>query len=89
VVVAWFHDAVYDPCEGDNEERGAAWVARALAESGVSPEISRRVTALVRATKHDQAPDSRDAKLLVDVDLSILGREPKVFAAYDCAIREE
>jgi predicted metal-dependent HD superfamily phosphohydrolase len=60
-----------------------------LAEAGVSPDISTRVAALILATKHDREPGSPDARLLVDVDLAILGCEPAVFAAYDRAIRQE
>jgi predicted metal-dependent HD superfamily phosphohydrolase len=47
------------------------------------------VGALVLLTKHVQPPVSRDAELLLDVDLSILGREPAVFADYDRRIRGE
>jgi predicted metal-dependent HD superfamily phosphohydrolase len=85
----WFHDAVYDPRAADNEERSAAWAARALQDAGASPDAGRHVAALILATKHDREPDSHDCGLLVDVDLSILGREPEVFGAYDLAIREE
>ena len=41
------------------------------------------------ATKHDESPISRDARLLIDIDLSILGQPPEVFDDYEKAIREE
>jgi predicted metal-dependent HD superfamily phosphohydrolase len=85
----WFHDAVYDPHDADNEERSAAWASRVLTEVGVSPDRRERIAALILTTKHDREPDGRDAALLLDVDLSILGREPEAFAAYDRAIRQE
>lgn len=85
----WFHDAVYDTNAGDNEEQSATWATRALEEAGVRPDVSSRVAALVLATKHKWDPQSRDGELVVDVDLSILGSEPLVFAAYDRAIRQE
>jgi predicted metal-dependent HD superfamily phosphohydrolase len=85
----WFHDAICDPRESDNEERSAAWAAQVLDEAGAAPVVSQRIAALIRATKHDSSPDTNDCSLLMDVDLSILGREPEVFAAHDRAIREE
>lgn len=85
----WFHDAVYDAHAADNEELSAAWADRALAQAGASCDVRGRVVALIMATKHQREPDTHDCRLLLDVDLSILGRESEVFAAYDRAIREE
>ena len=85
----WFHDAVYDPRAKDNEARSAAWAVQALAEAEIANDNAERVAALILATKHDREPDGADGALLLDVDLSILGREPEAFAAYDRAIRKE
>jgi predicted metal-dependent HD superfamily phosphohydrolase len=85
----WFHDAVYDPKAKDNEERSAERAAEALSAAGVDSEVLRRVVSLILATKHDREPFGPDEALLIDVDLSILGRAPEVFAAYDAAIRQE
>jgi predicted metal-dependent HD superfamily phosphohydrolase len=85
----WFHDAVYDPRAKDNEERSADWAASALRNAGAEEEIIHRVLHLILATKHDAEPESPDARLLMDVDLSILGRDPGAFDHYDRAIRRE
>jgi predicted metal-dependent HD superfamily phosphohydrolase len=47
------------------------------------------VTRLILCTKHDRPPRTPDGRLIVDVDLSILGQGPDVFDAYDAAIRRE
>ena len=84
----WFHDAVYDPKAGDNEERSAAMANSCLGEAAL-PDLGTKVSALVMVTKsHDPKPGS-DAELMVDVDLSILGQEPGRFAEYEAQIREE
>ena len=79
----WFHDAVYGTSFNDNELLSAAWAARSLGQAGVASEISQRVFDLVMATCHDAEPDGRDAQLLVDIDLAILGSSPVRFKVYD------
>jgi predicted metal-dependent HD superfamily phosphohydrolase len=85
----WFHDAVYDPQGQDNERRSADWAAEALAQAGAGGEVQQRVRALIMATCHDAEPDGDDARLLVDIDLAILGADPARFAEYDAQVREE
>lgn len=82
----WFHDAVYDPRAGDNEERSAAWACAALA---AAPEEAReRIRSLILSTK-DHVARTMDGAVLLDIDLSILGAAPERFHAYDDAIRCE
>lgn len=84
----WFHDAVYDPRAGDNEVRSADWARRALGDLGVPHPVAEDVARLVLLTRHHRATDPA-GRLLCDVDLSILGRSPDEFDAYDRRIREE
>ncbi len=88
-VAIWFHDAIYDPRKPDNEERSAWWAERALSEAGVPPLTPQRVRDLIVVTDHNILPDGRDASLLVDIDLSILGRAPADFDEYERKIRGE
>jgi predicted metal-dependent HD superfamily phosphohydrolase len=60
-----------------------------LAGAEGSPDVIARVRDLVKATRHDSTPRSRDAALVVDVDLSILGAAPARFDAYERQVREE
>jgi predicted metal-dependent HD superfamily phosphohydrolase len=85
----WFHDAIYDPLAGDNEARSAELARRSLEGLGVAPAVARHVAALVLETRHLQPPADPDARLLCDVDLSILGRDPGDFERYERGIRTE
>ena len=85
----WFHDAVYAPQGKDNEARSADWACDALAQAGAGSAVQQRVRALIMATCHDAVPVDDDARLLVDIDLAILGADPARFAEYDAQVREE
>ena len=85
----WFHDAVYDPRAADNEERSAELAKDWLSDVHASDVLTDSVGRLVLATKNHDASMHADAPLLVDVDLSILGRPPEQFWEYERQIREE
>ena len=85
----WFHDAIYDVHAHDNEARSAEWARSALLASGVQGEAAERVHALVMATRHDAVPEGRDAELLIDIDLSILGAERERFDEYERQVHAE
>jgi predicted metal-dependent HD superfamily phosphohydrolase len=44
---------------------------------------------MILATKHNAAPDSHDAALTVDIDLSILGASATRFDEYETQVRTE
>jgi predicted metal-dependent HD superfamily phosphohydrolase len=85
----WFHDAIYDPRATDNEERSAELAAECLVKAEATSHLVRQVRELVLATKHTRVPANEDEKLLVDVDLSILGQSEERFAEYEAQIRQE
>ena len=76
----WFHDVVYDLGSGSNEEDSAALARAAALEMGMSEARADRASNLVLATKHNAAPTQADARLVVDIDLSILGQPSFYFA---------
>jgi predicted metal-dependent HD superfamily phosphohydrolase len=85
----WFHDAVYDTHVRDNEERSAELARELLVREGrMAEEVVARVAAHVVATKSHVA-DSADGQLVIDIDLSILGEAPEVFARFEAEIRRE
>lgn len=85
----WFHDAIYDVHAHDNEVRSADWARQALLAAGVDAAAADRVHALVMATRHDAVPEGRDAELLIDIDLSILGAERTRFDEYERQVHAE
>ena len=85
----WFHDAIYDVHAHDNEERSADWARDALVVAGASVDVTSRVHALIMATRHDAVPQGRDAELLIDIDLSVLGAPNERFDEYERQIRDE
>ena len=85
----WFHDAIYELKQHDNEEQSASWARTALLQAGVPHTSAVRVECLVLATKHTGLPVSPDEQLLVDIDLSILGATDARFAEYEYQIRQE
>lgn len=84
----WFHDAVYLPQAKDNEARSADWACAALREAGADDTVEARVRDLIMATAHHDAQDG-DARLVVDIDLAILGAAPARFAEYEGQVRAE
>ena len=85
IAAIWLHDVIYDPRAADNEERSAEQARRDLAGSGVDAE---RVAALILATKHHHAA-TEEERLLVDLDLGVLGAPPGAYARYAVEIRAE
>jgi len=88
-IALWFHDAVYDTGRHDNEAASADWAARVLDAAGAASDVAGRVRALILATRHDQAAATADERLLVDIDLAILGSDAARFAEYERQIRDE
>ena len=85
----WFHDAIYDTRAADNEERSAELAEEWLTRSGAAKRLITAVKSLVLATKLHDVHGHPDAPLLVDIDLSILGRSSQRFWNYEAQIRQE
>ncbi|HEY1270291.1 MAG TPA: N-methyl-D-aspartate receptor NMDAR2C subunit [Candidatus Binatia bacterium] len=85
----WFHDAIYDTHRSDNEEHAALWASTALSRIGISTPHAKRVEQLVLATRHHEVMDDADAAMLLDIDLSILGKPQDQFDLYEGQVRRE
>jgi predicted metal-dependent HD superfamily phosphohydrolase len=85
----WFHDVIYDTHATDNEEQSALLAEQCLSEAGASTSTRLSVWDLVLSTRTHDASGHADAGLLVDVDLSILGKDEGLFQEYEEQIRRE
>lgn len=100
----WFHDAVYDAQAKDNEAQSARLAENELTAGGFPTDVIADIKRLIMATQHQSDISTRNPdedelnrfrvelfmpNLISDIDLSILGRRPSVFAAYDQHIRQE
>lgn len=85
----WFHDAVYEVGAGDNEARSAEMARDVLEQMGLEAARIQAIAGSVLATDHRSPPDTADARLVCDVDLSILGQGAQKYDAYAAAIRAE
>jgi predicted metal-dependent HD superfamily phosphohydrolase len=85
----WFHDLLYDTHRQDNEERSAEWARQCAIASGLADDQASRIYELVIATTHNAIPVGRDAAVLVDIDLAILGAEVERFDEYEIQVRKE
>jgi len=83
-LAAWFHDAVYDGAD-DDEERSALW-----AESALPATYADEVARLVRVTlEHRPASDDLAGAALSDADLGILAAPRERYDAYVAGVRAD
>jgi predicted metal-dependent HD superfamily phosphohydrolase len=85
----WFHDVIYDSHAGDNEQRSADLAYRTGVDAGLPEIVCRKIADLVMATDHRTDPTTTDARLICDIDLSILGETEERFRDYDRQIAQE
>ncbi len=85
----WFHDAVYKPYAAGNEASSAAWARTILLDAGASGGQIERIDDLIMATQHAVAASTQDARLLVDIDLSILGANVTDYEVFEKNVRKE
>jgi predicted metal-dependent HD superfamily phosphohydrolase len=85
----WFHDAIYNTANQDNESQSAQWARAELSKAGVLLEKIDRIQSMIMATCQTALPITIDECLLVDIDLAILGSSAERFAEYEQQIHTE
>lgn len=88
----FYHDLVYDVpayTTGSNEEMSAAWMAYDLMTLDIQIEDIHAIDRMIRLTRKHEGPETDEEKLLLDVDLAILGAEPDRYEQAAEQIRQE
>jgi pantetheine-phosphate adenylyltransferase len=91
----WFHDIVHEPSistqDVDNEFESAEIAKKAIInDMKLSPKIAETVSNLIMQTKHTSSNyQNIDEKILVDVDLAILGRSQRLYDLFEKNIKKE
>ncbi|OBX21774.1 hypothetical protein BAA08_11430 [Bizionia sp. APA-3] len=83
----YYHDIIYKATKSDNEHQSALKFQKRI--SNTTFTNIKECIAQIEATKtHKLATDS-DTNILLDIDLSILGKSPETYCAYSNNIRKE
>jgi predicted metal-dependent HD superfamily phosphohydrolase len=82
-----YHDIIYDPTRNDNEEKSAEYVMDIYHDGDL--QRANNIARLILATRHDHEPTQEDEKIIVDVDLAILGSDAETFSRYEEGVRQE
>ena len=85
----WYHDAIYWPWSGHNEERSADWARQFLLSQGLPTALAETVHQHVMDTRHTPGPLTGDALWVVDIDLAILGQNDAVYRQFERNVRRE
>lgn len=85
----FYHDAIYDTHANDNEEKSAELLRQMLRSVAADAALLSYVTSLILVTRHAAMPETPDEKLVVDIDLSILGAPRARFDEYERQVRQE
>ncbi|MCW3062179.1 MAG: hypothetical protein JWQ02_4000 [Capsulimonas sp.] len=84
----WFHDFIYNPGAPDNELQSAEIARRLAWETGLSETFGSDVFDGIMATK-THAASTEDDRLLVTLDLAILGASEERFDQYERQVASE
>lgn len=85
----WFHDVIYNPFSAKNEEDSAQLAKEFLELNQASADVTSRVEELIILTKEHSAPAGVDGQFMLDIDLSILGTRPEIYAQFEKDVRRE
>lgn len=85
----WFHDAIYKALSKSNELDSAEWAKEFSLSNGYDLEGAERIHSLIMATLHNGIVRDKDQKLIVDIDLTVLGASPEVYDEFERNVRKE
>ncbi len=83
----YYHDIVYKSTKSDNEYQSALLFEKRISKTNF-PEI-QKCYKQIEATKEHKTSVDEDANILLDLDLSILGKDKSEYQEYCSNIRKE
>lgn len=85
----FYHDYVYDPESGNNEEKSAEVAENDMKSLGVETDTIHRCVHHILSTKYHEVSTDPDTNYVIDLDLSILGSDADTYTHYAESIRME
>ncbi|NME67604.1 HD domain-containing protein [Flammeovirga aprica] len=89
VFAIFYHDIIYNVLKGNNEAKSAAIAVERLSDIGLDSLITTKCKEHILATKHHVMTSSNDTNILIDIDMSILGKEWSIYEKYMSDVRSE
>ncbi|CUS06612.1 unnamed protein product, partial [Tuber aestivum] len=85
----YYHDIVYNPLKDNNEEKSAELAEVRLRSLAVPNELAQQCKQQILATKKHLLNTDPDTNYFTDADLSVLGQDWPLYAAYAEGVRKE
>lgn len=85
----FYHDIVYNPLRGNNEERSMQLAVKRMQESKISATIILQTAQLILSTKKHELSENKVVNYFLDADLSILGADWTAYKTYYENVRKE
>lgn len=85
----YYHDIVYNPLKDNNEEKSAELAEVRLRALAVPTELAQQCKQQILATKKHLLNTDQDTNYFTDADLSVLGQDWPLYAAYAEGVRKE
>jgi predicted metal-dependent HD superfamily phosphohydrolase len=86
---AFYHDLIYNPLSGSNEEESAGVAELRLSKLNVPQRSIDACKKFILATKDHFLNANEDINYFTDADLSILGKDDEIYTGYAQLIRKE
>ena len=87
-IAIWFHDAIYEAGNSDNEQRSMEWFTDCACDH-LNNESITEIQRLIMVTDHKNMPGSSTEKFMVDIDLLSFSTPLDKFMADGEKIRNE
>lgn len=86
----WFHDAIYKPFSSTNEKDSAIWAHEFFELNNYEDDVAvDRIYDLIIVTEHTGEAQTNDQRLMIDIDLSILGTPSDIYDQFEKEVRFE